>query len=97
VKERHRDKYQIFTLLIAGVLPFSFQNRQADGMKIMPKFKQQERTKDTSVAMKLTLVNPSGGKREREMIYGTRTGANDNRKLLIRFLSPAVTASARSA
>lgn len=79
----------VFSVILVLSSTVIVSAQQPGGMDVMLKFKEQDRTKDSSVNMKMTLVNPGGGKREREMTYVTKTDANDNRKLLIRFLSPA--------
>jgi outer membrane lipoprotein-sorting protein len=59
------------------------------GREIMEKYKAQDRTNDSSVEIRMTLINSRGGKRERQLTQVTKTDKQDNRKTLIRFLSPA--------
>jgi outer membrane lipoprotein-sorting protein len=61
---------------------------QPTGREIMERYKAQDRTKDSSADMKMTLINANGGKRERQLTYGSERDADDNRKMLLRFLSP---------
>lgn len=80
---------RIFTLTTIVLFAGSLWAQQPTGREIMEKYKAQDRTKDTSVKLTMTLSNARGGQRERQVTQVTKTDANDNRKQLIRFLSPA--------
>ncbi len=79
---------RIFALAIFVLIAGSLWSQQPTGREIMEKYKAQDRTKDSSVELKMTIINARGGKRERQVTQMTKTDANDNRKTLIRFLSP---------
>ncbi|NIM99764.1 MAG: outer membrane lipoprotein-sorting protein [candidate division Zixibacteria bacterium] len=74
----------VLVLLIAGSVPAE----EPIGREIMERYKAQDRTKDSSADLKMTLINASGGKRERQLTFASKTDAEDNRKMLLRFLSP---------
>lgn len=91
---RSNIKHSIFhifhiSLVAALLIAIPLSAQQPTGREIMEMFKAQERTKDTSVEFKMTIINARGSQREREVTQVTKTDENDNRKQLIRFLSPA--------
>jgi hypothetical protein len=63
--------------------------QEPTGREVMLRYNDQERTRDLSVRQTMIMVNARGGDRRRELEYVTKTDADDNRKLLIRFLEPA--------
>jgi outer membrane lipoprotein-sorting protein len=63
--------------------------QQPTGREIMERYKVQDRTQDASITFTMTLMDARGGTRERQVTQVTKTDANDTRKQLIRFLSPA--------
>ncbi|NOX87988.1 MAG: outer membrane lipoprotein-sorting protein [Calditrichaeota bacterium] len=79
----------LFNLAMVVIFSASLLAQQPTGREIMKKYKAQERTRDSSVELKMTLINARGGKRVRQVIQVTKTDAEGNRKALIRFLSPA--------
>jgi len=79
----------ILSFAIAVLFSVSLFAQQPTGREIMEKYKIQDRTNDSSVELKMTLINARGGKRERQLVQVTKTDAKDNRKALIRFTSPA--------
>ena len=84
---RSRNRFWGFTIFICFTAQLFAQ--QPTARAIMERVKAQDRTKDTTVEMKMELVNARGSKRERQLTQVTKTGADDNRKQLIRFLAPA--------
>ncbi len=63
--------------------------QEPTGREIMEKYKAQELTGDESADVNMKLVRAGGNIRERDVRRITKTDADENRKLLIRFLSPA--------
>ncbi len=63
--------------------------QELTGREIMMLYQKQDRTRDLSVEQSMTLVNARGGERRRELTYVTKTDADGNRKMLVRFLAPA--------
>jgi outer membrane lipoprotein-sorting protein len=63
--------------------------QQPSGREVMEQYKLQDRTADESSTQTMTIVNSRGATRERQVTYVTKTDADDNRKMLIRFLAPA--------
>ncbi len=77
------------TVLALFLLSGSLPSQDLSGRDIMELYKIQDRTGDLSADQTMTLMNSKGGKRTRELSYVMKTDEDDNRKLLIRFLSPA--------
>lgn len=69
------------TLLTSG------QNLSADD--IMQNYKEHEHTNDSNVNLNMSLISENGSSREREVVWYSKTDNNDNKKQLIRYLSPA--------
>jgi len=80
---------QIISLLLVFLINGSLSAQQPTGREVMKKYKAQEKTNDSSVEIKMTLINSRGSQRERQITQITKTDENDNRKTLIRFISPA--------
>jgi hypothetical protein len=59
------------------------------GREVMEAYKDQDRTEDTAVEMKMSIISSRGGSRERRVALWTKTRDDDTRMQLIRFLSPA--------
>ncbi len=80
-------------LYVAGAIVLfmvsSLSAQQPAARQIMERYKAQDRTDDSSVKLKMTLINPRGGVRKRQVTQVTKTDPDDNRRQLIRFLSPA--------
>lgn len=79
----------IFSLAMLIFFAGSALAQQPTGREVMEKYKAQDRTKDSSVELNMTMVNARGGTRERQLAWITKTDEKDNRKSLIRFLAPA--------
>lgn len=61
--------------------------REPTGREVMEAYKAQDRTDDLSAEQTMTLLR-ARGERKRELTYVTRTDADGDRKMLIRFLAP---------
>lgn len=59
------------------------------GREVMEAYSEQDRTEDTAVEMRMSIVGSRGGMRERRVAQWTKTLPDDSRMQLIRFLSPA--------
>lgn len=73
-----------FVLVAAGV-----HAQGPTGREVMEAYKEQDRTEDTAVEMRMSIVSSRGGTRERTVSQWTKTLPDDSRMQLIRFLSPA--------
>ncbi|NIM50952.1 MAG: outer membrane lipoprotein-sorting protein [Gemmatimonadales bacterium] len=80
---------RISNLALLGLLTGSLWAQQPTGREIMERYKAQDRTQDLSAEQTMTLTNSRGGERERRLTYVTRTDADGNRRMLVRFLAPA--------
>lgn len=59
------------------------------GREVMEAYNEQDRTEDTAVEIRMSIVSARGGTREREVAQWTKTRPDGSRMQLIRFLSPA--------
>jgi Outer membrane lipoprotein-sorting protein len=59
------------------------------GLEIMKEQARRHRTKSEETRSKLTLVDPSGKEKERELIVTSRTGDDGLAKIVLKFLAPA--------
>ena len=82
-------KRQIYIVALSALFSSILPAQQPPARAIMERVKEQDRTKDTTAELKMTLLNARGSNRERQLTQVTKTGADDNRKQLIRFQSPA--------
>lgn len=73
-----------FVLVTAGVYA-----QGPTGREVMEAYREQDRTEDTAVEMRMSIVGPRGGARQRTVSQWTKTLPDDSRMQLIRFLSPA--------
>jgi hypothetical protein len=59
------------------------------GLEIMKEQKRRHETKSEQTRTKMTLVDPTGKEKEREMIVVSSRGADGLTKMLLKFLAPA--------
>ncbi len=78
-------------ILLVGIvfILFPLNSQDPTGREIMEKYKEQELTNDESAEIHMKLIRSGGRVREREVRMISKTDEEENRKLLIRFLSPA--------
>ncbi len=84
-----RIRTPILPLTLLGLWAGPAWGQQPTGRAIMERYKEQDYTNDQTSQLRMTLVRSSGGKRERTLTYVTKTDAEGNRKMLIRFTAPA--------
>lgn len=84
-------RYLMLNIVLIMLLSVSgfVLGQQLSADEIMQNYKEQERTNDSEVNLKMSLISSSGNSREREVVWYSKTDKDDNQKQLIRFLSPA--------
>lgn len=82
-------KTLVFTLALALMAGTSARAQTPTGREVMEAYKVQDRTEDTSIETRMTLVSARGGTRERKVTMLTKTRADGSQMQLIRFLAPA--------
>lgn len=79
----------LFTLTLVLIAVASVRAQTPTGRYVMETYKAQDRTEDTSIETRMTLINARGDTRERQVTMLSKTLDDGSRMQLIRFLSPA--------
>lgn len=82
-------KTLILTLALALIAATPARAQTPTGREVMEAYKAQDRTEDTAIETRMTLINARGGTRERRVTMLTKTRDDGSQMQFIRFLAPA--------
>ncbi len=79
----------ILTVALAASIGPATASEELTGLEIMERDEEQNEGEDEFNKTTMRLINKRGQERKRKMEYYSKTGENDNDKILILFLEPA--------